>query len=54
MGLFFFIFVFLIQLTVKMLNNFFVDDWIRNVDLWSQKQPLYQLSHTHYPFLLIF
>ena len=27
----------------------FADDWIRSVDLWNRKQPLYQLSHNHCP-----
>ena len=29
----------------------FANDWIRTADLWSQKRPLYQLSHNHFPFL---
>ena len=28
------------------INNFIADDWIRTADLWYQKRPLYQLSHT--------
>ena len=35
-GLFFLIFVFLIQLTVNVQRNF-ADDWSRTVDLWSRK-----------------
>ena len=27
----------------------FADDWIRTVDLWCRKGPLYQLSHDHCP-----
>ena len=27
----------------------FANDWIRTADLWSQKLPLYQLSHNHCP-----
>ena len=27
----------------------FAYDWIQTVDLWYQKQPLYQLSHNHCP-----
>ena len=32
-----------------MFNINFTNDWIRTVDLWYQKQPLYQLSHNHFP-----
>ena len=32
-----------------MINIIFADDWIRTVDLWSRKQPLFQLSHNHCP-----
>ena len=32
-----------------MFNINFANDWIRTVDLWYQKQPLYQLSHNHFP-----
>ena len=32
----------------------FADDWIRTADLWNWKQPLYQLSHNHCPYQLIF
>ena len=45
-GLFFFIFVFSIQLIVHI---YFADDWIRTADLWCQKQPLYQLRLNHFP-----
>ena len=44
-GLFFFIFFFSKQLTVNIQCKYFADDWIRTVDLWSRKRPLYQLSH---------
>ena len=27
----------------------FANDWIRTMDLWSQKQLFYQLSHNYYP-----
>ena len=27
------------------------DEWIRTVDLWCLKVPLYQLSHNHCPFV---
>ena len=27
----------------------FANDWIPTADLWYWKQPLYQLSHNHYP-----
>ena len=47
-GLFFSIFDFSIQLTVNILYNF-ADDWIRIVDLWCRKQPLFQMSHNHCP-----
>ena len=52
--LFFFIFVFSIQLTVNKCSINFADDWIRTADLWYRKRPLYQLSHTttaHYLLL---
>ena len=49
LGLFFFIFVFSIQLTVKCSIYFFANDGIRTADLWNRKQPLYQLSHNHCP-----
>ena len=29
-----------------MFNINFANDWIRTLDLWYRKQPLYQLSHT--------
>ena len=45
-GLFFFIFVFSIQLTVNKCSINFADDWIRTANLWYRKRPLYQLSHT--------
>ena len=32
----------------------FADDWIRTVDLWCQKRPLYQLSHNHCPLRYLF
>ena len=44
--LFFFIFVFSIQLIVH-IN--FADDWIRTADLWFRKRLLYQLRHNHFP-----
>ena len=36
----------------QMFNINFEDDWIRTTDLWCRKQPLYQLSHNHYPKLI--
>ena len=54
-GLFFFIFVFLIhswQQTNVQYKYFFANDWIRTVDLWNWKQPLFQLSHNHCPYHL--
>ena len=52
LGLFFFIFVFSIQLTV---NSFFIwtfcDDWISTADLWSWRLPPYQMSHNHCPII---
>ena len=50
--LFFFIFVFSIQLTVNNAQFNFADDWIQTVDLWCQKRLLYQLSHNHCPTIL--
>jgi len=44
----FLFFVFSIQLTVNIQSNF-ANDWIWTSDLWSQKRPLYQLSHNHCP-----
>ena len=35
-----------------MFNINFADDWIRTTDLWYQEQPLYQLSHNHFPDVL--
>ena len=32
-----------------MFNINFADDWSLTADLWYQKQPLYQLSHNHFP-----
>ena len=31
----------------QMFNINFTNDWIRTMDLWYQKQPLYLLSHSH-------
>ena len=31
----------------------FADDWIRTVDLWNRKRPVYQLSHNHCPHLFV-
>ena len=45
--LFFFIFIFHIQLTVV---KCFAKDWIQTDVLWYRKQPLYQLIHKHLPF----
>ena len=38
--------LFNIQLTNIQYKYIFADDWIRTTDLWYQKRPLYQLSHT--------
>ena len=46
-ALFFFIFVFSIQLTVNKCSINFADDWIWTADLWYRKQTLYQLTHFH-------
>ena len=54
LGIFFFIFVFSIQLTAYNCSINFADDWIRTTDLWYQKQPLYQLSHNHCPYYMLF
>ena len=40
-AVFFFIRVFLIQLTVKKIT----DDWIRTAELWYRKRPFNQISH---------
>ena len=48
-GLFIFIFVFSIQLTVYNCSINFADDWIWTADLWYWKRPLCQLSHNHCP-----
>ena len=32
-----------------MFNINFAKYWSCNADLWYQKQPLYQLSHNHFP-----
>ena len=34
-----------------MFNLNFADDWIRTADLYYWNQPLYQLSHNHFPDL---
>ena len=46
-GLFCFIFVFSLQLTVNKCTYKFVDGWIQTADLWCRKRWLYQLSHNH-------
>ena len=47
-GIFFFIFVFLLQFTVYKYSIWkFADGWIRTTDLWCRKQPLFQLNHNH-------
>ena len=46
LGLFFFIFVFSIQLSVNVQYKF-ADDWIPTADLPSWKPLLYQLRHTY-------
>ena len=50
-GLFILIFVFSMQLTEYKYVQYksFADDWIRTVDLWCRKRPLYQLRHNHCP-----
>ena len=50
--LFFFIFVFSIQLRVFNINV--ADDRIRTADLWCQKRPFYQLSHNHCPHYSVY
>ena len=35
-----------------MSNIIFTDDCIQTVDLWCQKQSLYQLSHNHFQHVL--
>ena len=37
-----------------MFNVNFADDWIRTMDIWCWKQPLYQLSHNHCPEIFYF
>ena len=49
LGLFFFIFVFSIQLTVNVRYILIANGWVRTADLWNCKQSLYQLSHNHCP-----
>ena len=49
-GLFFFIFIFSIPLTVNQFTSKFADDWSRTTDLWCRKQLLCQLRHNHYPW----
>ena len=52
--LFFFIFVFSIQLTVSKCSiQKFTDDWIQTAAVWCRKQQLYQLSHNHCPGLSV-
>ena len=51
-SLFFFIFVFLIQLLQQLRVNKFANDWIRTADLLCRKRPLYQLRHNHCPELV--
>ena len=46
-GLFFFIFVFSIQLKVGKQLNVRYKSWSMTADLWHRKLPLYQLSHNH-------
>ena len=43
---------FLWMLQIKI--SIFADDWIRTMDLWCCKLPLYQLSHNHCPKCLYF
>ena len=49
-GLFFFNFVFSIQLIVHIT---FADGWIQTADLWCWKRPLYQLRHNHFPIQIL-
>ena len=46
-------FVFSIQLIInkQMFNINFANDWSWTADLWYRKQPLYQLSHNHFPIV---
>ena len=37
-----------------MFNINFANDWIRSMDLWCRKWPLYQLSHNHCPPNVLF
>ena len=32
-----------------MFNINFADDWSQTADVWYPKQPLFQLSHNHFP-----
>ena len=34
-----------------MFNINFANDWSWTADLWYRKQPLYQLSHNHFPIV---
>ena len=48
-ALFYYFFVFSIQLTLYVQLIFFAEDWIRTMDIWNWKRPLYQLSPFHCP-----
>ena len=51
---FFFILVFLIQLTVDVQYKCLPDNyWTQTADLWNWKRALYQLSHNHCPLTSI-
>ena len=53
-GLFLFILVFLIQLTVDVQYKCLPDNyWTQTADLWNWKRALYQLSHNHCPLTSI-
>ena len=53
-GLIFFICVFSIQFFAKLIVNNIANDWIRTMDLWYWKRPLYQLRHNHCPYQIEF
>ena len=50
---FFFIFVFSITVDSKCSIKIFAEGWIQTADLWSQKRPLYQLSHNTNKYTLM-
>ena len=53
-GLFFLYFrLFNTGFLIKVIVNNIAVDWIRTVDLWFWKRPLYQLRHNHCPTTIV-